>query len=66
VTVAVTAHVELEQLTLLDLRLLTLTVLSYCIGTMGAGDCLYAHVSIHNRINNTATPWITCTWSSQE
>jgi len=56
VTVAVTAHVELEQLTLLDLRLLTLTVLSYCIGTMGAGDCLYAHVSIHNRINNTATP----------
>jgi len=41
-------------------------IVSYRIGTVGAGCCLYAHIYIHNIINDTITPRITSTSGSQK
>jgi len=37
----------------------------YCIGPVDAGNCLYAHISIRNKINGTVTLQITSTSSSK-
>ena len=41
-------------------------IVSYRIGTVSASSCLYAHIYVHNIINNTVTLRITSTFGSQE
>ena len=42
------------------------THLSYRIGTVSVGSCLYAHICVHNTVNDTITLRITSTSGSQE